>query len=239
MENWSRPYFQNSPQEPHLFYAVLGDFQLGDELHQMASVLPSGLDCRVIDGSYFRDGVVWDRLQQEQPELATVASLASQAVVVQGEVEQQHNLDYLKTTIDFLTYLTDCGGTTVYDPYALNWFGSKQWQEWATDGQIFNPFDHVVLLSSSEEDGTWLHTRGMIKYGRPDLSVRSIQEDEISSVKKLIDRFISFLALGGVVEEGREVSLPGLTRQYRMGRVEGDRDDPDFNNVHVEIVARD
>lgn len=237
MENWSRPYYQSYLQRPHLFYAALGDFQIGDELDQMAAVLPTGLDCRVVEASHFREGHLWEMLKRDQPELAREATLASQAFVVQGEVEEQQNLDYLKTTIDFLTYLTDCGGTTVYDPYVLSWFSSAEWQKWAEEGQIFNPFDHVVLLSSQEEDGAWLHTRGMLKYGRPDLSVRGVQDEEISAIKKMIDRFISFEALGGVVEEGREVKLEGLIRRYRVGLVEGDRDDPDFNNFHVEIVA--
>lgn len=235
-ENWARPYFQEYHQEPHLFYAVLGDFSVTEELQEFAKTLPAKITCRLIEASYFRDGIIWDQLLQSDPQLADRAAATEQAVVVQGTVDRQTNLDYLRASIDFLNYLTDVGGEVVYDTYALAWFGKEAWNQRHTDGQLFNPFDHMILLNSPEDDGThWLHTRGMLKFGRPDISVRQVAESSIPSVKKMIDRFITFTALGGVVEEGREVVMEGLEPGYRPGPVVGDKEDPDFNNWHIEI----
>ena len=39
-----------------------------------------------------------------------------------------------------------------------------------------NAQNHVVILSSKEEDRYWLHTRGMAEFGRPDISIKDIEE---------------------------------------------------------------
>lgn len=235
MENWSRPNWQEYAQSPHLFYAVLGEFEMNDELREMRAILPRDLDCRLVEAEQFRTGVIWDMLERENPALAQSTQNVPNAVVVQGEVEVQSTLDYLKNTLDFLTYLTDQGGTTVYDPFTLSWYSHDEWQSRADEGQIFNPFDHVVLLSSPEDELLWLHTRGLLKFGRPDLSVRNVPPADMPIIKKMLDRFISFQALGGVIEEGREVILEGLVKDLRPGPVSGNLNDPDFNNFHIEI----
>ena len=46
---------------------------------------------------------------------------------------------------------------------------------------------------------------------------------------------VEFQAFGGIIDEGQEIRMrslpPGMTCRHR-----GDVDDPDFNNMHVEIV---
>lgn len=238
MENWSRPYWQEYSQNPHLFYGVLGKFELTDELKQLATDLPQSVECNLMEGGYFRDNFVWELFKRDNPELAAVAAQAPDTIILVGEIHRQRDLDYLKSCVDLTTYLTENGGTTVFDPHTISWFSAEDWQHRAEDGQIFNPFDHVILLISEEPEGLWLHTRGLRKFGRPELSVRGVGAEEEGMVKKMLDRFISFQALGGVIEEGREVTMKGLEGLYVPGAVQGSVDDPDFNNFHVEIVKR-
>ena len=228
LENWARPYLAESNQKPHLFYAVLGEFELTDTFHEVASTLADGLSVRLVEASYFRDGKLWEMAPES---VRSQAAKASQAVVVEGEVQHSDDLEYLRNVMDFLSYCCEEGGTVVHDPYTLSWFTSDDWLARSVDGQILNPFDHVVLLVSDD----WYHTRGLLKFGRPDLSVRGVSSEEAPAVKSIIDRFINFQALGGVIEEGREVKMEGLNHVYRPGPVTGDRDDPDFNNCHVEL----
>ncbi len=235
-EAWDRPYLQPCSQKPHLFFAVLGEFDFDAETREFSEDLAQGLVCRLIEANYFRQGELWDTFLREQPQLAQRALAAPCAVVVDGEVESHDDLGYLRYLLDFLAYLGDRGGEVVYDPYTFSWFSSQDWEHRVDQGQIFNPFDHVLLLASPEDEGTsWLHTRGMLKFGRPDLSVRAVPEADIPAVKKMIDRFISYQALGGVLEEGREVTMEGLERRFVPGPVLGSREDPDFNNFHVEF----
>lgn len=230
LENWARPYLTNYEQKPHLFYAVLGEFELNDTFHEVASTLADGLSVRLVEAAYFRAGKLWEMASEE---VRAEAKKATQAIVLEGEVEESDDLEYLRTAMDFLTYCCDEGGLVVYDPYTLHWYSRTEWLELSEKGQILNPFDHAIILTSDD----WYHTRGMLKFGRPDLSVREVTAEEAPAIKKILDRFINFQALGGVVEEGRAVNLEGLSRVYRPGPVQGDRDDPDFNNFHVELIA--
>jgi len=82
------------------------------------------------------------------------------------------------------------------------------------------------------EGRLWIHTRGLRKFGRPDLSVRGVPREFSQPVVDLCNRFIRMQTLGGRIPEGQEirmVSLPsGLICQHA-----GSLDDPDFNNVHM------
>jgi hypothetical protein len=52
---------------------------------------------------------------------------------------------------------------------------------------------------------------------------------------ELCNRLIEHQALGHFVEEGREIKMAGLPEGVVCLQA-GDFDDPDFNNVHLEIV---
>jgi hypothetical protein len=98
------------------------------------------------------------------------------------------------------------------------------------------PRHHVVILVSDEPGGRsrWYHTRGMVKFGRPDVSVRNVPPALEAAVKDLCDRFIEVQAFGAVIAEGQEIKMDALPRGWRC-RHGGNLDDPDFNNRHVEI----
>ena len=55
-------------------------------------------------------------------------------------------------------------------------------EEWTNNifMKEFTPYDHVTIFSSTMKDGAiWLHIRGMRKFGRPDISIVGVGEDEI------------------------------------------------------------
>jgi hypothetical protein len=97
------------------------------------------------------------------------------------------------------------------------------------------PRHHVVILLSDESDEKiWVHTRGLRKFGRPEVSIRNIAQEWKEGAIDLCGRFIEFQAFGGKIEEGKEViakTFPPGFRCYHRGSL----DDPDFNNVHVAI----
>jgi hypothetical protein len=96
----------------------------------------------------------------------------------------------------------------------------------------------VVILTSPEDGGpagtTWFHTRGLRKFGRPDLSVRRVGPRYHAAVTDLCERFIELQALGGVIADGQKVRMKSLP-SGGVCRPGGGPDDPDFNNVHVEV----
>lgn len=138
-----------------------------------------------------------------------------------------------------LTFLLDHGGITVYDPCMFHWWEPEEWRHRIFDPAGPVPRHHVVILTSEELNPalTWFHTRGMRKFGRPDLSIHNVPARRNDAIIDLIERFIELQAFGGIIEEGQAIrmkSLPaGMTCHH-----EGDLDDPDFNNVHVEIICQ-
>lgn len=54
-----------------------------------------------------------------------------------------------------------------------------------------------------------------------------------AAVKELCNRFIDMLAFGAVIPDGQLIRMRGLPAWKH--RHAGELDDPDFNNVHVEI----
>jgi hypothetical protein len=248
MNDWTREHFQPGGGDPFLFYVVYGptptDFTISRETYRCEGV-PDGLDVMAYSPKThpdvvhsFCEGYLWDVLLDENPELAQAVKQQKECLIFSGDIADPADLGYFRDTIGVISWLVDQGAVAVYDPQMIKWWSAEEWRE-----HVFKPSEagpdplaHVVILVSAEPQGTdWFHTRGMRKYGRPDISVPGVTREHRKAVVELIERFIHFQAMGGVIEEGREVnmkSLPeGMTCHHK-----GDLDDPDFNNVHVEIT---
>lgn len=248
LDDWSRQFYQQPSGRPFLFYVVFGAFRqipaLSRQEYRSNGVFP-GLQLShydrvkypgVLDG--FQEGYLWDELKRHKPELSEAVQAADECLILRGELEDQRDLNYLRDSVGLVTFLLDHGGIAVYDPQMFHWWEPGEWRD-----RIFRPGGvvprhHVVILTSEEpEDAslTWFHTRGMRKFGRPDLSVHRVPPQHREAVIDLCSRFIEFQAFGGVIEEGQEIRMKTLPSGMTC-RHAGDPDDPDFNNVHVEIT---
>jgi hypothetical protein len=242
---WIRPHRQPGGGDAFLFYVVHGDLpqklEVSGAKYRCAG-LPAGVEFlrygrtgpSEVVGS-FRQGFLWDQLQAENPALAASVAAAPECAVVRGTVADPADLGYFRDVIGLLTCLVDQGGVSVFDPQMFRWWEPERWRTEVFEPDAPAPARHVTILGSEEAGGTeWLHTRGLRKFGRPDLSIHGVPEEHHSSCLELLNRFIHLQALGGVIPEGQEVRVaplpPGMICRHR-----GTVDDPDFNNVHVEI----
>jgi hypothetical protein len=184
----------------------------------------------------YQSGKLWDLLRRDSPLTVEEAERTPQCVALRAEVPDPPTLGYFRDVIGVLTWLLDAGGTSVYDPQMLWIWSAEEWRDEAFAPDAPQPERHTTILVSPEHQGTsWYHTRGMRKYGRPDLSVRGVGEEHAEGVGLLIERFVELQAYGGVVPEGEAVVLEGLP-PGGVCRHGGSVDDPDFNNVHIEIA---
>jgi hypothetical protein len=245
LETWPRPHYAPGGGTPFLFYVVFGaatgELRLSRSKYRCAGV-PRGLEVAEYDaGAHrallddYRSGYLWDELQEGDPDLAATIAAQDRCVVLRGELQDDANLDYFRDAIGLVTCLLDHGGVAVYDPQGLRWWSADQWRDDVFAPGRMSPNAHVVILASEEDDGsTWLHTRGLRKFGRPDLSLHDIPQEHEEAAAELFSRFIQLQAFGGVIPEGEAVRMralpPGLTCHHG-----GSEDDPDFNNVHVEV----
>jgi hypothetical protein len=248
LPDWLRRFYQRPGGKPFLFYVVFGAYHnipaLDRDKYRSNGVFPGlqlshydrGKHPDVLDG--FCEGYLSDELNRQNPALARAVRAAGECLVLRGELKDQGDLNYLRDTVGLLTFLLDHGGIVVYDPWMFRWWEPEEWRE-----RIFRPGgavprQHVVILTSDEPEAaslTWLHTRGMRKFGRPDLSVRRVPPRYRDAVIDLLERFIELQAFGGLIEEGQEIRMKTLPRDMTCHHA-GDLDDPDFNNIHVEIT---
>jgi hypothetical protein len=252
LESWPRPHYERPGRRPFLFYVIFGGFdaipEIDSQEYRTLGVHP-GLElghynrqdhAEVLSG--FRSGYLWDELAAQDQALARRIAESDQCLILRGELEDRGDLNYLRDSVGLLTFFLDHGGICVYDPQMFRWWEPGAWRR-----QVFQPAgpvprQHVVILTSDEDESgapgeprTWFHTRGMRKFGRPDLSAHDVPPQYHEAVIDLFERFIEFQALGGFIAEGQAIRMrslpPGMTCHHR-----GDLDDPDFNNVHVEIT---
>jgi len=246
LKDWPRSYYRHDGGDPFLFFVVYGAIDLKSPLSRTSyrsEGLPDGMElmhygpeqhAEVVSG--FREGFLWDRFIESDSEVSAQVGYASECVVLRGVPTDSSNLNYLRDTIGLLTHFLDQGGLCVYDPQMFHWWKPEEWREriFAPDAPV--PRHQVVILTSSQEDAnlTWFHTRGLRKFGRPDLSIRDVPQSSHLAIIDLCNRLIEQQAFGGIIPEGQRIQMSSLPEGMTCHHA-GDLDDPDFNNVHVEI----
>lgn len=245
LASWSRLHFSPRGGNPLLFYVVFGAFDLARPLNRSkyrTSGLPEWLQLVSYNRSEqsdvfsgYQSGPTWELLKRDAPVLARDAEKSQLCVALRGEPVDPPTLDYFRDLVGLVTWLLDAGGRAVYDPQMLWLWGADEWREEVFEPNAPNPDRHTTILVSPEGDGTsWYHTRGMRKYGRPDLSVRGVGTAHADGVTLMIERFVETQALGAIIPDGEVIKIPTLPT-VGVCRHAGSYDDPDFNNVHVEI----
>ena len=201
LPDWPRPYFVPGGDDAFLLYLIFGDLPEEPAVSRSKyrfGGLPGGIEITRHDSGSgpeqdrFRRGPEWERLQRERPEVAAAIRPDTQVTTVRGAIADPATLNFFRDVVGLIQCLLDCGGVAVYDSLALKWWAPEEWREGAFESTTGAPQRHVTILSSPLEDGEWLHTRGMRKYGRPDLSVRRVAPELRSGVVELLRRFIDF-----------------------------------------------
>jgi hypothetical protein len=162
---------------------------------------------------------------------------AESAVVVRGAFRDPPALGYLRDTLGVLAALLDAGGLAVLDPLALRWWSPHEFRSVVHAGEDVDAFQHVALLRSHAPDGAWFHTRGLVKFGRPDLSLPGVAPAWEQAAVELIERLAWAEVRGHVIPDGEPIRMAGIPDGLVCRRA-GSPDDPDFNNVHVAIGRR-
>lgn len=233
-----RPYYQASEGKALLWYCIFGDFPEKPVLAaREAEGLPEGFGCWRIprDAAAFSAFLedYFGTLLDADPGLSDAVRNAPEMLRISGEIRDQPDLGYLAAVIGTVNAIGN-HGAGILDPQTLTWWTREDWLA------TFQPFAfhshaHVVILKSAESGGThWLHTRGMRKFARPDIGIAGVPGEREGQALEILNRFIDFQALGGVVKDGQAVKMRDIPAGM-VCRVGGDLDDPDFNNFHIAI----
>ncbi len=240
LPDWKRDHYQRGEGRALIYYVVYGEFTNDVTISRSkyrSAGLPTGfklskLDRKQQDSLPFTDGAFGKGVTDK--ELFERIGHAPECMQFYGDIPDPENLNYLRDSVGIVSFLLDHGGFAVCDPQQLELYNRERWQRTIFDGGATNLLKLVKILYSDEADGRWYHTRGLRKFARPDLSVRGVPGDYSNAVIDLCNRFIQLQQLGGKITDGQEIriaSLPGGLVCHHAGSLE----DPDFNNVHVEI----
>ena len=243
LTTWERPRFELGSGNAMVFCVLYGE--LPTNLTVSASAyrtagLPEDVELRKLSRAQrpvfpFTDGDFAKTAGAENPGLFAKLQTVPECLILQGQVADPKDLNYLRDAIGLATWFLDHGGVAIMDVQQLRLFDPTAWKS-----NFFEParpvlLKHVVILHSKEPDDTkWFHTRGLRKFGRPDLSLHHVPQQHEAAVIELFERFIVLQAEGGRIPEGQEIRMKALPAGMSCHHA-GTLDDLDFNNVHVEI----
>jgi hypothetical protein len=184
----------------------------------------------------FREGYLWDEFVANDPAVARRVLDCKQCMIIRGTPADSTTLNYLRDTIGLITDMIDHGGCAVYDPLMFRWWNGADWKQHIFDPAAAVPRHHTVILVSDEVQPAlkWFHTRGMRKFGRPDISVHNVPVDLEDGVIDLCNRLIEHQAFGLTIPDGYQIKIAGLPAGGIIKHA-GHLDDPDFNNVHLDV----
>lgn len=245
MSSFNRKYYQDIQYKPFLFYVVFGvsgnDLQVSRSKHHV-DFFPEKLEILSLNRTEHNDyingffnGQLGTLLKEDNADLFEKCRAADKCVILRGEIEKDATLDYIQSTIGILQSFMENGALGVLDLFTFTLYDSNTWSERFFEKDI-NAQDHVTIFVSEQDHHYWLHTRGMGKFGRPDLSLFETNEENIQKDKAVIDQMIYYSGEGAFFNG--EVIIHTNEGKYKvLGEFVPDWNNDDFNNAHINIQS--
>jgi len=243
---WPRPYWKASDEQAVLLFFVFGAFpeDLAIPAARYGSPgLPEGVELQRFQNAvlsrwegYPLSGALGELLREDNPEAFEAAKAAPHVIAIRARFPDRGSLDYLRDTLGVVAALTDVGGKAVVDPQILTLFDAAAWRERYLVKGGAPPRHHVLILCSPEESKgrSWIRTRGMRKFGRPDISLTNVPDRDIDRAGALSERFVDLGALGAHFEQAQSIEVDGVAGGLTVA-LSGDENDPLFNNSHAAM----
>ena len=243
---WQRPHWQASDEKILLQFYVFGKFDAVRVPSQDygSPGLPPGLsatshrhaDLRSWEG-YPLKGAMGRMYKADAPRAYQRALDAPEVMVVRGTLEDSAATGYLRDTLGVLAGMLDIGGVAILDPQILGLLDAAAWRRHylIRDGA---PIRHHLLIlchGESEPGRSWIHTRGMRKFGRPDVSIHHVPDTAIDRAGLLCEQLVELQALGAHFAEGQRLDVEGVSAGALV-HLGGSLEDPQFNNTFVELT---
>ena len=241
-----RKYYEDIGYKPFLFYVVFG--VSGDELEVSRTKhnvdgMSEGLEIISLarpEHSEYIDGITGGEigkvLSAADNDLYESCKAAQKVVVIRGEIAKDSTLDYMRNVIGIVEAFMDKGAKGVLDLQTFSLYSPEVWTE-RFFGKDVNAQNLVVILFSEEEDGYWIHTRGMAEFGRPDYGISSVPEDKLEDYEQVINQMI-FYGGQGIVFKGKAKlhTFNGKTFEVAAEFV-NDFDNDDYNNAYYNVTV--
>jgi len=248
--NWSRPLLEPGGSGARIIYFIPGSFTfpltISRSRHRTDGP-PEGIqviahvreDVQEWWDQSFEGFVNKDFADRDKATFERVKS-APQAVVVIGETNETDSLMYLRSCIGLAQAACDAGGIAVHDMEGYRWYTPNEWKTKIFDPDIPRIQDQIYILANPNDDDPklyYFHTQGMRKFGRPDLAVENVQENEWSAIEDFFFTLTDAQMRGKVLKDGEKLPIPSLNNSFSFKLKDGN-EDPLFNNMYLEAKLR-
>lgn len=179
-------------------------------------------------------------------ELLKESSLAKNAIVLSADIsDPEDSLDNyigIVAIIDIIlqTY-SKC--ISVVDLKLPAITKPKDWLENVVENlskDVFEPRDHLIVICTEQENDTfWLRTTGMLKFGKPELSLHSVTDAEIEdNAEFLYDLAAEIIYEDTVPENNTTIELDEIVQPLKAIHM-GTYEDKVFGyNLHIELEEK-
>ena len=241
-----RQYYEDIGYKPFLFYVVFG--VSGDELEVSRTKhnvdgMPEGLDIISLarpDHSDYIDGLIGggigEHLKKADSALYESCKACDKVVIMRGEIADDSTFDYMRNLIGICEAFIDKGAKGILDLQTFTLYSPKEWTD-RFFGKDVNAQNHVLIMFSKEDDGYWIHTRGMAEFGRPDYGISKVPEDKLEDYKQVIDQMVFYGGQGLVFKGSAKLhTFNGKTFRVSTEFV-NDFDNDDYNNAYYNVTV--
>jgi hypothetical protein len=235
IQPWPRPAFQPTGRPASLLLVAFADREvLGDppELALRGTIPASApveaLDLRLIRHSEDPDWV--DRWRADGLRVFAAKALGDLTALdaatccysVRMHVDDPDDLAYLQLAWAVAARLGAAGCTALLDAFAVNWYPGADVADLPPD-RPFRIQQEISIIAENEGSpgfGHPVHTRGMVKFGRPDL-IAGVPASLVEHTGQILNHLGRMLADGAVIEPGERFRFDGsrtlLATPYEPG----------------------
>jgi hypothetical protein len=142
-----------------------------------------------------------------------IAREAKLCVVIRAEIENPENNEYVETLVHLADAFGDLLHGIVWDVYQGKVFGRVEWRERVME-EPASALNHVSIATAPGGEGrVFVRTRGLRKFGSPDLEAAEVPEDLVQDVGGVLRDFAEHLFQG-------ELLAPDEVIEYTHGRIQ-------------------
>jgi hypothetical protein len=242
IEPWQRPAFRPTGRTAAITLIVFADENVlgtGRDLQIRDAVPPAAslatLDLRMhqyadsagwIDA--WRTGALRNIAAGQLDDLGRLEA-ASCCYSITVAAEDPTDLTHLQLAWAVASRIAAAGAFAALDVYAVNWLPGSTVASLSPD-RPFTIQQEVNLVAETEPTpgfGHPVHTRGMIKFGRPDL-VAGVPADCVEETGQILNHLARMLADGHILVPGQRLRLDGQ-RMLTVAAYAPDATTPDLN----------
>jgi len=161
-----------------------------------------------------RDAWPYVRLTEDLARRAREATATVVVMLVRRGQNLAQDVLFATRLADRISSLAD---GCVNDLMGCRFFGSGSWRVSDPAAEV-DARDHVLVhAETGDPRGMWVHTHGLIKFGRPEIEVYEVAEPVWKEVSLAVLDLAMYLIGGAIIGPGETVGDPGVPLVARLG----------------------